>query len=282
MRLECVPTERAGAGKLDGLIRLKDYIGKPEVLGHFTPVYDVASRCLGCTWGEANKVAMVDTVGCNLDCFYCYQKGRSTDSAELAVPDLVNLFVEDGIDSPVWRVSGGEPLLQEDTPRLLAELTETAESTGHLVMLNTNGTRHFDLPISSHLLVEVSVKGLCPEWADWVASHGGLLQRQLDTVCDYVEDGHMVMLNLVCLAPAGTDADDALRVARRLRDDLADIDETLPLRVTPVVAKRYDWCPEWPGYVDYAAAWREAVAQRYGWIDCATPAAAFLGIGGEG
>lgn len=279
MRLECVPTERAGAGKLDGVIRVKDYLSDAARIGQYTPVYDVASRLLGCTWAEANRVAVCDTVGCSLNCWYCYQRGRSTQEISLAVPDIVNLFIEDAIDSPVWRVSGGEPLLQPDCVDLLAQLVEQAEATGHLVLLNTNGMVYREIEPRPNLLIEVSLKGLCAEWADWVTGHSGVWERQLGTACGYAQDEHMVMLNLVCLAPEGSEFEEGLRAAIRLRDELADIDRTLPLRVTPVLAKHYEWCPEWPKHIDLSNAWREAVAQTYGWLDCITPAAAFLEIG---
>lgn len=277
MRLECVPTERAGAGKKAQFIRVKDYIAKPEVVDHFTPVYDVASRITGCTWAQANKVALCDTVGCNLDCFYCYQQGRSTESEEVSVDDIENAFRETAMDSPVWRVSGGEPLLQRDCEELLYNLTS---DTNHLVMLNTNGVEAVEFAADPRLLVEVSIKGLCDEWASWVTKHGGLLEKQFDTIEQYEDDGHMLMFNVVCLAPEGTHYEEALLAARDLRDRLASIDETFPLRATPVVAKRYDWCPEWPAFTDHKAAWEEAIVERYGWLNALSPKASFLGIRG--
>jgi 7-carboxy-7-deazaguanine synthase len=72
--------------------------------------------------------------GCNLRCRYCdttyaYEGGRG-----MSVPDLVQ--AARSRPSPCVLVTGGEPLLQSETPTLLTALAET----GCTVLLETNGS----------------------------------------------------------------------------------------------------------------------------------------------
>jgi uncharacterized Fe-S cluster-containing radical SAM superfamily protein len=276
MRLECVPDDRSGAGKLNPIIRIKDYLASPEDLPRFTPVYDVASRLLGCTWADANRVAMCDTVGCNLNCWYCYQKGRSPKEVACSVDEVVDAFVSHAADFPIWRISGGEPLLQPAGARLVNKLTKKAARSQHLVLLTTNGLIHGHLTPSPNLLIEISLKGLSDDFAAYVTGRRNLLAAQLPQVARYVDEGFLVMLNLVCLAPPDTAPADARAAASRLCKRLRNIDATLPLQTTPVVAKQYPWCPRWPDAIDFAEEWRRELVQCYGWLNAMSPAASFL------
>ena len=77
--------------------------------------------------------------GCNLRCAYCdttyaYQEGRSREINEIL--NLIGTY-------PCKRIAitGGEPLLQNDTPNLVLNLLQS----GHEVILETNGS--FDISI---------------------------------------------------------------------------------------------------------------------------------------
>ena len=76
--------------------------------------------------------------GCNLRCRWCdtryaYEQGEQREIGEL---------VEAVASGPTLvSVTGGEPLLQEDTPRLLTALADS----GHRVIVETNGS----LPVDS-------------------------------------------------------------------------------------------------------------------------------------
>lgn len=79
----------------------------------------------------------VRLTGCNLRCAYCdttyaYDQGNSRD-----INDLVNITAT----YPCKRIAitGGEPLLQPETPRLVSELLQS----GREVILETNGS--FDI-----------------------------------------------------------------------------------------------------------------------------------------
>ncbi len=89
--------------------------------------------------GESTRVGLpawfIRLSGCNLRCRYCdtayaYEEGR-----EVAAADL--LKAAGGFPSRLVLVTGGEPLLQEETLPLLASLAEG----GLEVCLETNGSR---------------------------------------------------------------------------------------------------------------------------------------------
>ncbi|MDP8220465.1 MAG: radical SAM protein [Candidatus Stygibacter frigidus] len=92
--------------------------------------------------------------GCNLHCDWCDTRYHQEIQSEMSIPEIIEAIAE---YKPVdlVEITGGEPLLQKDTPALL----ETLERTGYRVLLETNGT----LPISElppHVINIVDVK--CP------------------------------------------------------------------------------------------------------------------------
>ena len=75
----------------------------------------------------------VRLTGCNLRCTYCdtqyaYEEGNELELSEIL--DKVSKY-----KCPLVEVTGGEPLLQKDTPALIYTLLED----GHEVLLETNG-----------------------------------------------------------------------------------------------------------------------------------------------
>jgi len=97
----------------------------------------------------------VRTAGCNLRCAWCdtryaYEKGEEVSVAE--VLKRVNALGHSHVC-----VTGGEPLLQEDTP----ELVEALLADGRHVTVETNGSLPLDgLPQHPWLLISMDVK--CP------------------------------------------------------------------------------------------------------------------------
>ena len=92
--------------------------------------------------GESTRVGLpaffIRLSGCNLRCRYCdttyaYEEGR-----EVAVAAILKAAGD--FPTRLVLVTGGEPLLQEDTPTLLSGLVEA----GFEVCLETNGSRPID------------------------------------------------------------------------------------------------------------------------------------------
>lgn len=81
--------------------------------------------------------AVVFTPGCNLDCFYCHNRGLiGQDSGEAPENFLAWLADRRGLVDAVV-VSGGEPTLQEG----LAGFLQKVRGMGFLTKLDTNGTQ---------------------------------------------------------------------------------------------------------------------------------------------
>ncbi|MFH1081473.1 MAG: radical SAM protein [Pseudomonadota bacterium] len=79
--------------------------------------------------------AFVRLAGCNLRCIYCDTQYAYEDGTWLEIPEIVqkvNLF-----DCRLVEITGGEPLIQEQTPELIGRLLEQAFT----VLLETNGSR---------------------------------------------------------------------------------------------------------------------------------------------
>ena len=95
----------------------------------------------------------VRLAGCNLRCSYCdtryaYEEGSKMELAEIL--EKVATY-----HCPLIEITGGEPLLQDDTPLLISELLEK----GYEVMMETNGT--FDISIVDKRCIKI-VDIKCP------------------------------------------------------------------------------------------------------------------------
>jgi 7-carboxy-7-deazaguanine synthase len=88
--------------------------------------------------GETSYVglpfAFVRLTGCNLRCRYCDTTYAYDDGEEFSLDQVVSRVAAFGI--PRVTVTGGEPLLQEETPALVEALL----ALGHTVLVETNGT----------------------------------------------------------------------------------------------------------------------------------------------
>jgi 7-carboxy-7-deazaguanine synthase len=73
--------------------------------------------------------------GCNLRCSYCDTRYAYDEGAEMEVP-LIMKQVE-AYHCPLVEITGGEPLIQEETPHLVRFLLDK----GYRVLLETNGTQ---------------------------------------------------------------------------------------------------------------------------------------------
>ncbi len=89
--------------------------------------------------GESTRAGMVCSFvrlsGCNLFCTYCdtpYARQKGTD---FSIEDIITKVR--GLGSSLVEITGGEPLLQEETPALCRRLIDT----GHTVLVETNGSQ---------------------------------------------------------------------------------------------------------------------------------------------
>jgi 7-carboxy-7-deazaguanine synthase len=72
--------------------------------------------------------------GCNLRCVYCDTQYSYEEGEEMSVDEIRERVKSAGVG--LVEITGGEPLLQKDTPGLVSGLLEE----GHTVLLETNGS----------------------------------------------------------------------------------------------------------------------------------------------
>ena len=77
----------------------------------------------------------VRLAGCNLRCIYCDTVYAYEEGEELEIADILDRVAS--YQCPLVEVTGGEPLIQEETPSLIRRLLEE----GYEVLLETNGTQ---------------------------------------------------------------------------------------------------------------------------------------------
>ena len=98
----------------------------------------------------------VRLAGCNLDCGYCdtgYAR-RPEAGRPRAVEDILTEVA--GFGFTLVEVTGGEPLLQAETPELLQKLLDR----DHTVLVETNGSLPIaDLDPRLHLIVDIKTPG---------------------------------------------------------------------------------------------------------------------------
>jgi 7-carboxy-7-deazaguanine synthase len=93
--------------------------------------------------------------GCNLRCSYCDTVSAYVGGDRRSIPSLVEAFLQSGM--PIVEITGGEPLLQEKTPRLAEALLAAGART---VLVETNGTLDIGgLPHGSVAIVDVKCPG---------------------------------------------------------------------------------------------------------------------------
>ena len=85
------------------------------------------------TWSGL-PCAFVRLAGCNLDCRYCDTRYARSGGREVDLDEILRWVASTGLD--LVEVTGGEPLLQRETPLLCERLV----STGHTVLVETNGS----------------------------------------------------------------------------------------------------------------------------------------------
>lgn len=115
----------------------------PEVHGpQFSEGWDLAQmkvcEIFTSIQGESSYAGLpctfVRLAGCNLRCIYCDTRYSHEEGSEMFVDEIMSRIKSAGVD--LVEVTGGEPLLQKETPLLIKALLDA----GHTVLIETNGS----------------------------------------------------------------------------------------------------------------------------------------------
>ena len=92
--------------------------------------------------------------GCNLSCTYCDTQYALQEGTEHSVPEIIGKVKNLG--TSLVEITGGEPLLQEETPLLCRKLL----SNGHTVLVETNGSLNIALlPQDCIIIMDIKCPG---------------------------------------------------------------------------------------------------------------------------
>jgi 7-carboxy-7-deazaguanine synthase len=95
----------------------------------------------------------VRLTGCNLRCTYCDTAYAYEAGEEISMEDLLSRVAS--YDCSLVEITGGEPLIQNETPLLITGLLDA----GYQVLLETNGSRDIS-PVDERCLRILDIK--CP------------------------------------------------------------------------------------------------------------------------
>ena len=95
----------------------------------------------------------VRLTGCNLKCSYCDTAYAYYEGVELKIEEILSRV--DNYNCPLIEITGGEPLLQSETPLLIHRLLEKK----YKVLLETNGSININI-VDSRCIKIVDIK--CP------------------------------------------------------------------------------------------------------------------------
>jgi len=117
-------------------------------------VYDIYQSLLGESSLAGYPAVIIRLSGCNLRCKYCdttyaYEEGR-----ELGVEEILDIVEAYNLRRTL--VTGGEPLLQQETPRLCRELLDR----GYQVIVETNGSLDIrQIPEGAIRVIDIKTPG---------------------------------------------------------------------------------------------------------------------------
>ncbi|WP_163192185.1 PqqD family peptide modification chaperone [Clostridium thermarum] len=112
---------------------------------------------------------------CNLECPFCYSRSGSGQNQKLETDDIVKFLdsIEEDKRSQISIViSGGEPFLYKDLPKLVASIKERGINSIHIITNGTVGEEMYEEVIPLIESIQISVDGTIPEYHDITRGKG--------------------------------------------------------------------------------------------------------------
>jgi 7-carboxy-7-deazaguanine synthase len=108
--------------------------------------------------GESTRAGMIcffiRLTGCNLSCEYCDTQYALDEGFDYTIEEIIKRVTDSG--TSFVEITGGEPLLQKETPLLCRKLLEA----GYTVLVETNGTQDISaLPDGCIRIIDVKCPG---------------------------------------------------------------------------------------------------------------------------
>lgn len=153
---------------------------------------------------EVRSLRISVTPHCNLRCFYCHREGYNNSKDRSMTPEeigeIVRAFLDFGIRK--IKISGGEPLLREDLPEILENISNPRIEE---ISLTTNGTlleRYAQVLKDAGLhRVNVSLDTLDPEKYRQITGYGDVnvvkagIERAIEVGLTPLKINYLVMKN---------------------------------------------------------------------------------------
>ena len=194
---------------------------------------------------EVRSLRISVTPHCNLRCFYCHREGYNNSKDRSMTPEeigeIVRAFLDFGIRK--IKISGGEPLLREDLPEILENISNPRIEE---ISLTTNGTlleKYAQVLKDAGLhRVNVSLDTLDPEKYRQITGYGDVnvvkagIERAIEVGLTPLKINYLVMKNTL------EDLEDLMDYCREVGAilqviELMPLDETLRryyVDITPI------------------------------------------------
>lgn len=115
-------------------------------------VNEIFSSIQGESSFAGRPCVFVRLTGCNLRCLYCDTAYAYAEGEQMEIGAIMDRVRRYGV--PLVEITGGEPLLQEETPLLIQGLLDE----GYQVLLETNGSRDISC-VDARCVKIVDIKG---------------------------------------------------------------------------------------------------------------------------
>jgi 7-carboxy-7-deazaguanine synthase len=145
--------------------------------------------------------------GCNLHCTYCDTEYARQPGVSMTIEDCLNAV--QALGCGLVEITGGEPLLQPETPELCGRLIDA----GHTVLVETNGSLDISkLPLACVRIVDVKCPGSGMEGSFYANNIKALTRRDqvkfvisdvrdFDWSLDFVKSKNLLKLCIVSFSP---------------------------------------------------------------------------------